>query len=246
MEPLELFEHEKKERLARQAYDEPLKNSAQMFMAESLRARYSYNFSWLGRPIIQYPEDVMALQEIIWRVRPRLIIETGVAHGGSVILSASLLEMLGGEGRVLGLDIDIRAHNRPLIENHPLARRLTLMECSSLAPEAAAKAAAMVAETRGGPVMVILDSLHTHEHVLGEMRLYGSFVTPGSYLVVFDGVLENYPEANAPDRPWGPGNSPLSALREFLAENDSFVVDEEIETKLLITAAPSGYLRRVK
>jgi cephalosporin hydroxylase len=244
--PLEIFAQEKKERLARQGRDEALKKAAENFMAESLRARYSYNFSWLGRPIIQYPEDVMALQEIVWSVRPRLIIETGVAHGGSVILSASLLEMLGGDGRVLGLDIDIRAHNRPLIENHPLARRLTLMEKNSLDGEAAALAARLAAETQGGPVMVILDSLHTHRHVLSEMRLYGPLVTPGSYLVVFDGVIENHPEANAPDRPWGPGNSPLSAIREFLAENDSFVVDEEMEAKLLITAAPSGYLRRVK
>jgi cephalosporin hydroxylase len=246
MRPLELFEQEKKERLARQGRDEALKKAADRFMAESLRARYSYNFSWLGRPIIQYPEDVMALQEIIWRVRPRLIIETGVAHGGSVILSASLLEMLGGDGRVLGLDIDIRAHNRPLIENHPLARRLTLLEKNSLDEEAANLAARLAEETKGGPVMVILDSLHTHRHVLDEMRLYGPLVTPGSYLVVFDGVIENHPEANAADRPWGPGNSPLSAIREFLAENDSFVVDEEMEAKLLITAAPSGYLRRVK
>ena len=245
MKPLELFEHEKKERLARQGRDEVLKKAAEKFLAESLRAGYSYNFTWLGRPIIQYPEDVMALQEIIWRIRPKLIIETGVAHGGSVILSASILEMLGGNGRVLGLDIDIRAHNRPLIENHPLARRLTLLESDSLAEEAAAKAAAMAAETNGAPVMVILDSMHTHQHVLGEMRLYGPLVTPGSYMVVFDGVIENHPEANAPDRPWGPGDSPLSAIREFLAENDSFAVDEEIEKKLLITAAPSGYLRRL-
>ena len=246
MHPLELFEQEKKERLTRQGQDEALKKAAERFMAESLRACYSYNFSWLGRPIIQYPEDVMALQEIIWRVRPRLIIETGVAHGGSVIMSASLLEMLGGDGHVLGLDIDIREHNRPLIENHPLARRLTLLEKNSLDQEAAALAARMAEEKKGGPVMVILDSMHTHQHVLGEMRLYGPLVTPGSYLVVFDGIIENHPETNAPDRPWGPGNSPLSAIREFLAEDDSFVVDEEIENKLLITAAPSGYLRRVK
>lgn len=242
MHPLDLFYAERKKRLADQGRDEPLRRAVHDFMGHSLRSGYSYNFSWLGRPVIQYPQDLLALQEIIWQVRPRLIVETGVAHGGSVIFSASMLELLGGDGLVLGIDIDIRAHNRPLIEAHPLAGRLRLVEASSLDAEAADQARALAA--RGGPVMVILDSNHSHAHVLAEMRLYGPLVTEGSYLVVFDGVVEDFPESVAPGRPWGPGDNPLSAIWEFLSENDEFEIDREMENKLLITAAPSGYLRK--
>lgn len=240
MHPLDLFYEERKKRVAEQGRDERLRLAGREFMRESLRCGYSYNFSWLGRPIIQYPQDLVALQEIIWRVKPRLIIETGIAHGGSIIFSASMLELLGGDGLVLGIDIDIRDHNRPLIEGHPLARRLRLVESGSL-DEAAAAEARRLAE-RGGPVMVILDSDHTHAHVLAEMRLYGPLVTPGGYMVVFDGVVEDFPEAVAPGRRWGPGNSPLSAIWEFLSGTNEFEIDREMEDKLLISAAPSGYL----
>lgn len=240
MHPLDLFYEERKKRLAEQGRDGPLGRAGRDFMRESLRCGYSYNFSWLGRPVIQYPQDLAALQEIIWRVKPRLIIETGIAHGGSVIFSASMLELLGGDGLVLGIDIDIRAHNRPLIEGHPLAKRLRLVEAGSL-DHAAADEARRLAE-RGGPVMVILDSDHTHQHVLAEMRLYGPLVSPGSYMVVFDGVVEDFPEAVQPGRPWGPGNNPLSAIWEFLSGTDEFEIDREMEDKLIITAAPSGYL----
>lgn len=242
MHPLDLFYEERKKRLADQGRDGPLRRAGRDFLRESLRSGYSYNFSWLGRPVIQYPQDLMALQEIIWRVKPRLIIETGIAHGGSIIFSASMLELLGGDGLVLGIDIDIRAHNRPLILGHPLAHRLRLVEAGSL-DEAAAAEARQLAE-RGGPVMVILDSDHTHQHVLAEMRLYGPLVSPGSYMVVFDGLVEDFPEAVAPGRPWGPGNNPLSAIREFLSGADEFEIDREMEDKLMITAAPSGYLQK--
>ncbi len=245
MHPLELFGLEKQERLIHQGRDPELQGAARDFLRASLKSGYSYNFTWLGRPIIQYPQDLVALQEIIWSRRPRLIIETGIAHGGSVIFSASMLELAGiPDGLVLGLDIDIRAHNRPLIENHPLARRLRLWEGDSRSPEAARLARELAG--RGGPVMVILDSNHTHEHVLAEMRLYGPLVTPGGYMVVFDGLIEDFPEAVAPNRSWGPGDNPLTAVRAFLAETPDFQVDREIEAKLQITAAPSGYLRRVE
>ncbi len=245
MHPLELFQREKQERLDRQGRDPELKGAAASFLKASLRSGYSYNFTWLGRPVIQYPQDLLALQEIIWSRRPRLIVETGIAHGGSIIFSASMLELAGVEdGLVLGLDIDIRAHNRPLIENHPLARRVRMVEGDSRGPEAARAARDLAA--RGGPVMVILDSNHTPEHVLDEMRLYGPLVTPGDYLVVFDGLIENFPEAMAGNRPWGPGNNPLTAIRQFLAENSDFVIDRDLENKLQITAAPSGYLRRAE
>lgn len=242
MHPLDLFYEERKKRLAEQGRDGALRRASREFLRESLRSGYSYNFSWLGRPVIQYPQDLVALQEIIWRVRPRLIIETGVAHGGSVIFSASMLELLGGPGLALGIDIDIRAHNRPLIEGHPLAHRLRLLEGGSLDPAIADQARRLAAE--GGPVMVILDSDHSHRHVLAEMRLYGPLVTPGSYMVVFDGLVEDFPEAVAPGRPWGPGNNPLSAIWEFLSGPNDFEIDREMEDKLLISAAPSGYLRK--
>lgn len=205
--------------------------------------RYSYNFTWLGRPIIQLPQDIVAMQELIWRVRPELIIETGVAHGGSLVFYASLLELLGA-GEVLGIDIDIRPQNRREIERHPLAKRITLLEGSSISPEivASARTAAQGKER----VLVVLDSNHTHEHVLSEARGYSPFVTKGSYLVVFDTVIEDLPASCFPDRPWRPGNNPKTAVRQFLAENDRFVIDRELQDRILVTAAPDGYLRCVK
>ena len=243
-EVLKRFYREKAARLEAQGSDAPLKAAADEFMRRSLKSGYSYNFSWLGRPVIQYPEDLMALQEIIWKIKPGLIIETGVAHGGSAVFFASMLEMLGQNGRVLAIDLEIRPHNRPLIEEHPLARRITLLESDSLSPAAVAEARQM-AEKADGPVMLVLDSNHTHQHVLAELRLYSPLVSHGSYLVVYDGIVEKFPaEAVAPGRPWGPGNNPLSATRAFLAENRDFEVDMEYENKLLISAAPEGYLRR--
>jgi len=240
-ETLARFYQEKAERIAGNGRNRKLQEAARGFMGEAIKAQYSYNFSWLGRPVIQHPEDLVAMQEIIWQVRPRLIVETGVAHGGSAIFHASLLELLGGDGLVLAIDIEIRPHNRPLIENHPLAGRLRLMETSSLDEAAVAEARALAA--RGGPVLVVLDSNHSHAHVLAEMRLYSELVTPGSYMVVFDGVVEKFPELHT-HRPWGPGDNPLTAIRAFLAENTAFEVDWEIENKLLISTATEGYLKR--
>lgn len=226
------------------AADKELARLASAFFLKTAEHRYSYNFSWLGRPIIQYPQDVMALQEIVWRTRPQLIIETGIAHGGSTILFASLLELCGGEGRVVAMDVDIRPHNRTAIETHPLAKRVVLIEGSSIDPLVAGRAAGYADGCDG--VMVVLDSNHTHAHVLAEIELYAPLVTVGNYLVVMDTVVEYMPENAFPDRPWGRGNNPLTAVRAFLARTDRFVVDEEIENKLLVTVAPSGYLRRVK
>lgn len=242
-DPLKQFAAEKQARLEAQGLNRPLKRAADEFLRESLKVQYSYNFSWLGRPVIQYPEDLMALQEIIWQVRPRLIVETGVAHGGSAIFQASMLELLGGDGEVLAIDIDIRAHNRPLIESHPLARRLRLLEADSLSDQAVDLARELAGS--GGPVMVVLDSCHSQAHVLEELRLYAPLVTLGSYLVVYDGVVEKFPEeAVFPGRPWGRGDNPLTATRLFLGEHPEFEVDWDIENKLLISAAPEGYLKR--
>jgi cephalosporin hydroxylase len=202
---------------------------------------YSYNFSWLGRPVIQFPQDLVALQEIIWEVRPDLIVETGIAHGGSLVFSASMLELIGGDGEVVGVDIDIRAHNRVAIEAHPLARRISMIEGSSVDSEVVEAVRGHAQGRRS--VLVILDSNHTHEHVLAELELYSPLVTPGSYLVVFDTVIEDMPPEAFPDRPWGRGDNPKTAVHEFLARSDRFEIDKEISDKLLITVAPDGYLR---
>lgn len=231
------------EHLARMKADAGLKHDAEIFFRKATEYRYSYNFTWLGRPIIQYPQDMIAVQEIVWRVKPRLIVETGVAHGGSLILSASLLELIGGDGRVVGIDIDIRAHNRAAIEEHPLSKRIDLIEGSSIDP-AVVERVRQFAEGRS-PVLVMLDSNHTHDHVLGELRAYAPLVTEGSYLIVFDTIVEHLPAELAFDRPWGPGNNPMTAVREYLRESSRFEVDREIEQKLLLTVAPEGYLRCV-
>ena len=226
------------------AADPQLRGLARDFFNKTCDYRYTYNFKWLGRPIIQYPQDMIALQELIWDVKPQLIVETGIAHGGSLILSASLLQLIGGDGRVLGLDIDIRAHNRQAIEEHPLAHRIDMLEGSSIDETIAAKVRAAAAGK--SPVMVILDSNHTHEHVLRELQLYAPLVAKGSYLIVFDTVVEQMSPEAFPDRPWGVGNNPYTAVQEFLKTTDRFELNAEIENKLLLTVGPGGWLRCVK
>jgi cephalosporin hydroxylase len=210
----------------------------------SSKYEYSYHFTWLGRPIIQYPQDILALQELIWQIKPDLIIETGIAHGGSLIFSASMLELLGGDGRVLGIDIDIREHNRVEIEKHPLFHRITMIQGPSTDPEIIRQVHAFAKGRK--KIMVVLDSLHTHAHVKDELALYSPLVSSGSYLVVFDTIIEDLPDGFLPDRPWSKGNNPKTAVREFLKKNDRFVIDKEIENKLLITAAPEGYLKCIR
>ncbi|MBJ96179.1 MAG: cephalosporin hydroxylase [Rickettsiales bacterium] len=242
MDPIRQFEKERAQRIKSYATDRRLQEAGSKFIEASLDALYSYNFSWLGRPIIQYPQDLLALQEIAWRIQPDLVIELGIAHGGSLIFQASLLELLGGAGRVLGVDIDIRAHNRQQIEQHPLAHRISMIEGSSIDPAVAEQVHAVA--QGAGSVLLCIDSMHTHQHVLRELEIYTPLVSPGSYAVVFDGIIERMPASFSADRPWGPGDNPLTATRAFLNEHPEFEVDEEIEAKLQITAAPSGYLRR--
>lgn len=230
--------------IAAMAADIRVAETAREFLVQTGRYRYAYNFSWLGRPIIQLPTDILALQELVWSIKPRAIVETGIAHGGSLVLTASLLQLLGGDGISVGVDIDIRAHNRAAIEAHPLADRIRMIEGSSIDPAIFARVQELIGDR--GPVLVILDSNHTHEHVLEELRLYSALVRQGSYLVVFDTVIEDLPRGSFPDRPWDVGNNPKTAVREFLRTTDRFVIDEEIENKLLVTVAPSGYLRCVK
>ena len=230
--------------------------SAQKFLIDSVQEKYSFNFEWLGRPIIQYPQDMIAMQELIWNVKPDLIIETGIAHGGSLIMSASMLALLDycdavmnaevldpahPRRKVLGIDIDIRAHNRAAIVAHPMASRIEMIQGSSIASEIITQ---VHQRAQGIPrVLLCLDSNHTHDHVLAELHAYGSLVTPGSYCVVFDTVIDDIPSA---DRPWGPGNSPKSAVHEYLKTHSEFEIDKKIDDKLLISVAPDGYLKRVK
>jgi cephalosporin hydroxylase len=243
------FEQEVKDRINHNGRNEDLVRSADAFMKASTIPKYSYNFSWLGRPIIQYPQDMIAMQEIIWAVQPDLIIETGIAHGGSLIFSASLLELnaaCGGprDAEVLGVDIDIRAHNRAAIEAHPMFKRITMIEGSSIAPEIIAQVKAKAAGKQR--VLVCLDSNHTHAHVLAELEAYAPLTSVGSYCVVFDTVIEDLPADLFPDRPWGPGNNPKTAVWDYLKTHPEFEIDQSIPYKLLITVAPDGYLQRVK
>jgi cephalosporin hydroxylase len=232
------------EAAAKMAADRETQKLARQFFQKTYEHRYSYNFSWLGRPIIQYPQDVIALQEIIWRTRPGLIVETGVAHGGLTVFFASMLELLGGDGEVAGVDIEIRPHNRAAIEAHPLARRIRLIEGSSVDPKVTAQVAERAARKR--PVMVVLDSNHSQAHVLAELQAYSPLVARGGYLVVMDTIVEWVDQRAFAERPWGRGDSPMSAVRQFLAVDDRFELDARIEEKLLITAAAGGYLLCVK
>ncbi|MBA3013162.1 MAG: cephalosporin hydroxylase family protein [Proteobacteria bacterium] len=237
------FEQEVKKRIADNRQNKTLRKDADNFMMTSLVSKYSYNFSWLGRPIIQYPQDIIAMQELIWETKPDLIIETGIAHGGSLIMYASFLEMIG-HGHVLGIDIDIRKHNRNEIEKHPMFKRITLLEGSSISDEIADKVVVFARDHK--KILVVLDSNHTHEHVLKELNLYSPLVSKGSYIVVFDTIVEDMPNESFLDRPWGKGNNPKTAVWKFLETNDRFAIDKQIENKLLITVSPDGFLKCIK
>jgi cephalosporin hydroxylase len=243
MNPIQKFERERKSNIKKLEKDQKLKFLALKFYINFTQYNYQYNFDWLGRPFIQVPQDIVALQEIIWKTKPDLIIETGIAHGGGLIFYASMLELLG-EGEVIGIDVEIRPRNRKEIEKHPLSKRIMMFEGSSTDDKIVKEVEKIV--KRHKKVMVCLDSLHTHEHVLNELNIYSKFVTKGNYLVVFDTIIEFFPKGFFKDRPWDKGNNPYTAVKEFLKHHKNFVVDKEIENKLLITCALGGYLLRVK
>ncbi|CAK8723024.1 Rhamnosyl O-methyltransferase [Candidatus Electrothrix aarhusensis] len=253
------FETEKLENINKMINDSSCRESALKFFNTTARYQYSYNTVWLGRPIIQYPQDMTAMQELIWQIKPDLIIETGIAHGGSLIFSASMLALLDmcdaietgetidpkvSKRKVLGIDIDIRAHNRAAIEAHPMYSRIQMIQGSSIAPEIIAQVKAVAADY--SRVLVCLDSNHTHEHVLAELEAYAPLTSVDSYCVVFDTVVEDMPADMFPDRPWGLGNNPKTAVWEYLKTHSEFEIDKSIQHKLLITVAPDGYLVRVK
>lgn len=228
--------------------DRDVQALSRIWVREISRHKYAYNFSWFGRPAIQFPQDMIAMQELIAKVQPQVIIETGIAHGGSLLFSASMLELAaicGGpqDAEVIGIDIDIRPHNREAIESHPLSRRISMIEGSSISEEVVSQVRDRVAGK--GPVMVCLDSHHSHDHVLAELQAYAPMVTPGSYCVTFDTLVEDLPAELSGDRPWRPGDSPKTAVHEFLKTSEQFQIDRDIDAKLLISVAPDGYLKRV-
>lgn len=245
----EQFSQEVAANIERQAGDQALQRRSIDWLRDTAEYKYSYNFSWMGRPIIQYPQDIVAMQELLWRIKPDLVIETGIAHGGSLIFSASMLELnalCGGpeEAEVLGIDIDIREHNRLAIEAHPMARRIRMIQGSSIDATIVQQVAEQAKDKK--TVLVCLDSNHTHAHVLAELLAYAPMVTPGSYCVVFDTVVEDLPAALYPDRPWGPGNSPKTAVHEFVRSHPEFEIEQAVHQKLLITVAIDGFLKRLR
>lgn len=253
------FQNEVADRISRMGADKELHGAAAAFMVASMQAKYSYNFAWLGRPIIQYPQDIVAMQELVWHVRPDLIIETGIAHGGSIVLSASMLAMLDlcdavrngtvmdprqSRRKVVGLDIDIRPHNRAAVEDHPMAHWIEMIQGSSIAPDIVRQVRAIAAGY--SRVLVCLDSNHTHDHVLAELEAYAPLVTADSYCVVFDTIVEDMPPDMFLGRGWGRGNNPKTAVWHYLQTHSEFAVDESIQAKLSVTVAPDGYLRRLR
>lgn len=245
MNEIERFKDEVKDNIKSLSLNKALQEQTQKWMIESNKNNYVYNFTWMGRPIIQFPQDMLAMQEIIWDVKPDLIIETGIAHGGSLIMNASFMEMMGIEnGHILGIDIDIRVHNKIEIEKHPMFKRITMFEGSSISDKIIAKVKEFAQSYKR--ILVALDSNHTHEHVLKELQFYSPLVSRGSYCIVYDTAIEDFPEISFNDRPWGVGNNPKTAVREFIKTNKHFEIDKSIQDKLVITVAPDGYLKRVR
>ena len=258
MSEISQFAQERAQRIEEFGKDSSFKDLALTWVEASMKRKYIYNFDWMGRPIIQYPEDMVGVQELIWKIRPDVIVETGIALGGSIVLSASMLALLDycdavqsgsmldpskPKRKVVAVDIDIRQHNRQAIEAHPLSNRLVLIEGSSIAEETINKVRESVGDAK--KVLVFLDSMHTHDHVLAELEAYAPMVTKDSYCVVFDTVVEDLPKDYFENRPWNPGNSPKSALHEYLRSHPEFVIDQTIHDKMMITAVPHGHLKRI-
>ena len=258
LEPISLFEQECFEETQKQAKDRSFVKLSDNWLNQSWKHKYTYHFQWLGRPIIQMPQDIVAIQEIIWDIKPDLIIETGIAHGGSICLSASLLALLELEDiknnpssclkknkrKVIGIDIDIRKHNKEKINNHFLSDRIEMIEASSIEPNAFEKIK-MISQNYSN-IMVMLDSNHTEDHVLKELELYGSLVSKNSYCIVFDTVVAKMDSGFSKDRPWNKKNSPQSAKEKFLQKNKNFIIDYSIDKKLLLSMAPGGFLKKIK
>jgi len=237
------FEKQNKKKINEMSKDVSLKKKSQDWFEHAFNYEYSYHFSWLGRPIIQFPQDMIAVQELVWKVKPDFIIESGIARGGSLIFSASLLELIG-KGQVIGIDTDIRKHNKEEIEKHRMYKRIIMIEGSSTSKKTLKRVEKLLGI--GKKVMVLLDSMHTHKHVLEELRNYSKFVKKGSYIIVFDTMIEDMPKGYFSNRPWEVGNNPKTAVQDFIKENNRFKIDGIFEKKLLITSCPGGFLKCIK
>lgn len=244
-DPVAQFFKEREKDINLMAKDKKFKKMSLDWMLHADKYKYTYNFTWMGRPIIKFPSDMIIQQEIMWKLKPDLIIETGIAHGGSIIFSASMIEMMGIDGEVVAVDIDIKDHNRKLIETHPMFKRITMYEGSSVDPKIVDKVKKHTKDKKC--VMVILDSSHTHDHVLEELRVYSSLVTVGCYCVLPDTFIEFFPPgyfSNHKKRPWDVGNNPYTAMKVFLKENKNFLIDKELSNKAMISETFDGYLKR--
>ena len=237
------FESRNQKKINEMSKDISLKKKSKEWFNHAFDYEYSYHFSWLGRPIIQFPQDMVAVQELVWKIKPDFIIESGIARGGSIIFSASLLELIG-KGRVIGIDIDIREHNKIEIEKHKMFKRITMIEGSSTSKKTLKEVEKIIGKNK--KVMVLLDSLHTHKHVLNELRNFEKFVNKGSYMIVFDTMIEDMPKGYFSNRPWDVGNNPQTAIKEFLNENYRFKIDKTFEKKILISSCPNGFLKCIK
>ena len=262
------FEKECAEEILIQGNNHDLKQKSIEWLNEANNHKYSYHFKWMNRPIIQYPQDIQMMQELIMEVKPDLIIETGIAHGGSILLSASMLALLdlsdsigndekydisNSQRKVLALDIDIREHNKKEILNNPFSKYIEMIEGSSVDKKIIDKVHHVAKDYK--KIMIFLDSNHTHEHCLAELNAYAKLTSVGSYIVAFDTVIEYLPDNHLPNnsnpsiadaRTYKKGDNPMSAVIEYLKNNDDFEIDSEIDNKLLISVVPNGYLKRIK
>lgn len=238
------LEKQKRENAGAQRQDEGLARIAHDFVVKSDQYGYGYQWTWCGLPVIQMPQDIVVTQEIIWACKPDVIIETGIAWGGSIALYASLLQLIG-KGKVVGVDLNLMNHVADQIMGLPFASgRVHLYKGSSVDPDIVSRIRAHVSP--GQSVMVLLDSNHTHEHVFEELKIYAPLVTKGQFLIVSDTIVEEIPVQEHRPRPWGPGNNPKTALRAYLRDHPEFEVDSYINAKALLTYSPDAYCRKVR
>lgn len=245
-DPVTKFFEERKSDIDKMGQDDDFQRKSMEWILHANKYKYVYNFQWMGQPIIKFPADIIVQQEIMWKLKPDLIIETGIAHGGSILFSASMIEMMGMNGEVVAIDIDIREHNKKLIEKHPMYKNITMYEGSSIDPKIFEKVKKHIKKKKC--VMVILDSNHTHQHVLEELKLYAPLVTTGSYCIVLDTFVEFLPKGYSSQhdkRPWDVGNNPYTAMKTFLKNNDNFLIDKDLSKKGMITETIDGYLKRI-
>ena len=239
----EAFELEKNQEIQRALADPELLSKGRDFLIHSDRYKYGYYWTWMGLPIIQMPEDIALTQEIMWETKPDFVIEAGIAWGGSLALYAAFQE-LQGFGQVIGIDVTIPAHNRDAIMSTPVSHRITLIEGSSSDPEVFEQISSQIPE--GSNILLVLDSNHTHDHVLAELKLWSPLLQKGNFIIVSDTIVEVIPEQKHRPRPWGPGNNPMTGMQEFLESNGRFTSSNAYSDRAIVSFNPSGYLKCIK